>query len=82
MKDEMTQNSHRLQYIDRAGAYLIHKSEPADASQVQRDLDNFQQVLEQVLTRLNSVHTKLTHRATGQVRCIMGYGVGENEVNI
>ena len=56
MKDELAQNQHRLDYIDKAGAYLIAKSAPEDSVQIQSDVDHFHQVLEQVLSRLHSVH--------------------------
>ena len=70
MREEMQQNGHRLQYMDKAGAYLVQKSDPDDSAQIQRDLDHFQKVLEQVLTRLNKVNAKLQQQAaTGQV-CI------------
>ena len=56
LQEEFDQNTHRLQYIDRAAAYLLQKSEGNDAVQIEHDLDVFNHLVEKVLLHFNVLH--------------------------
>ena len=58
LREELNNRQHRLEHVDKAGAYLISKSHPDDAVQIQSDVDHLQQVLEQVLARMASIEAR------------------------
>ncbi len=67
IKADLEQNAHRLEYIDKAGLYLLQKCESSDCVSTQRDLDNFHALLNSVLAKLISNGEKAASMAKGKV---------------
>jgi uncharacterized coiled-coil DUF342 family protein len=73
LQGEIEQNSHRLEYIEKGGEYLLQKCESRDAVQIQKDIDEFRQVVDEVVTRLNKCQKRLQKTSSGEVRNINSY---------
>ena len=52
IQHDLQQNSHRLEYIDKVSSYLMQKCEASDAVQIQREVEEFHSVVENVASRL------------------------------
>ena len=63
----MEQNAHRLEYVDKAGLYLMQKCEPPNCVQTQKELDEFHALLNAVLAKLISNGEKAASLAKGGV---------------
>ena len=67
IKAELESQKQRLEYIDRAGLYLMQKLEPADAVEIDRDLDKFHDLLNSVLNQLVDHGQALSQAMRGKV---------------
>ena len=62
IEEDLEENRHRLEYIDKAGSYLMQKCDPNDSVQIQRDVELFHQHCEQVLSHLERLQKKMRKR--------------------
>lgn len=53
--------------MDKASQYLMQKSESSDAVLIQKNQDNFNQLMAAVLSRLAEAHTQLHKISAGPV---------------
>ncbi len=67
-KAALQENAHRLEYVDKAGLYLMQKSEPPECVRTQDDLDAFHALLNAVLAKLIASGEKAASMAKGRVR--------------
>ena len=67
IKEDLEQNAHRLEYIDKAGLYLMQKCEPPNCVQTQNELDEFHVILNAVLAKLISNGEKAASLAKDRV---------------
>ena len=59
MQNEISDNSPRFEYLEKASHYLMQKSEASDSVSVQKSMDSFNSLLARVLARLTEAHTEL-----------------------
>jgi nesprin-1 len=52
IQHDIQQNTHRLEYIDKVSSYLMQKCEASDAVQIQKELDEFHEAVERVVSRM------------------------------
>lgn len=53
-------NSHRFEYIEKAGLYLMQKSEPSDSVNIENDLRAFKKKHSEVKERLDKLQSQPT----------------------
>ncbi len=70
MKEDLLENAHRLEYIDKAGLYLMQKCEPVNCVQTQKELDDFHALLNTVLAKLVAQGEKAATMAKGRVSTV------------
>ena len=67
IQDELDENAHRLQYIDKAAQYLMAKCDAVDAVHIQNSLDEFHYIRDQIRGKLIKCSEKLRRITLGEV---------------
>ena len=67
IEDDLEENGHRLQYIDKAAQYLMQKCDAVDAVHIQSSLDEFHYIQEQIHSKLGKCSDKLRRISLGEV---------------